>query len=49
MQHNYFDPKDKNSEADDQPLQHQENEEGVYLVNNSINKKILLEAKEPII
>ena len=31
MQTNYFDPKDKNSETDDQ---REENEEAVYLVNN---------------
>lgn len=34
MQNNYFDPKDKNSETDDQPIQREENEEAVYIVNN---------------
>ena len=33
MQTNYFDPKDKDSENSDQPLQRQENEEGLHLVN----------------
>ena len=33
MQTNYFDPKDKNEDSD-QPLQRQENEEGLHLVND---------------
>jgi hypothetical protein len=33
MQTNYYDPKDKNEDSD-QPLQRQENEEGLYLVND---------------
>lgn len=33
MQTNYSDPKDKNTE-EDQPVQRQENEEGLYLVND---------------
>ena len=32
MQNNYPDPKDKNTESE-QPLQRQENEEGIHLVN----------------
>ena len=33
MQTSYFDPKDKNEDSD-QPLQRQENEEGLHLVND---------------
>jgi hypothetical protein len=33
MQTNYCDPKDKNEDSD-QPLQRQENEEGLHLVND---------------
>ena len=33
MQTNYYDPKDKNEDSD-QPLQRQENEEGLHLVND---------------
>jgi hypothetical protein len=33
MQTNYSDPKDKNTE-DNEPAQRQENEEGLYLVND---------------
>jgi hypothetical protein len=33
MQTNYSDPKDKNVESDE-PVQRQENEEGLYLVND---------------
>ena len=33
MQSNYPDPKDKSTENSDQPLQRQENEEGLHLVN----------------
>lgn len=34
MQNNYFDPKDKNNENENQPLQQPESEESVFLVNN---------------
>jgi hypothetical protein len=34
MQTNHFDPKDKNTDSSEQPLQRQENEEGLYLVND---------------
>ena len=34
MQTNYSDPKDKNAEDNEQTVQRQENEEGLYLVND---------------
>jgi hypothetical protein len=34
MQTNNIDPKDKNTGSSEQPLQRQENEEGLYLVND---------------